>query len=275
MQEISGKARMSLNSLRTLPNFTWEDWLKFKDPSEKWGLADFAVKEVSFDCNVEQLITSFQYWFANYANQNHSDKLVGCDTKDLPEHFEIPLKLAWLTRVYFTVGYKYPMGLFWFPRESTERWIIHPGGGRQKVLKMFCSENDRIEFLTFNTGGKRVSFKELFMNKDKFDTWARDTLQADYMLNWVAEKGTIIPHCLFESSKNNEHCQESCERLLKILNKYFISVNGETVSSLGSTPLNITTDGSIESKLRAYMLLPFFEIYDESILTKYEIKYIT
>jgi len=269
---------MSQSSLRTLPNFTWEDWLKFKDPSEKWGLADFAVKEVSFDCDVEKLITSFEYWFANYAckpKSFYSDKFVGCDTKDFPEHFEIPLKLAWLTRVYFTVGYKYPMGLFWFPREANERWIIHPGGGRQKVLKMFCSEDDRIEFLTFNTGGKRISFKEIFTKKDRFDTWARDILQADYMLNWVAEKGTIIPHCLFNSSQNNEHCRESCERLVEILNKYNISVNGEIVSSLGSTPLNIITDGSIESKLRAYMLLPFFEIYDESILTKYEIEYIT
>lgn len=269
---------MPQNSLRTLPNFTWEDWLKFKDPSEKWGLSEFAVKDVSFDCNVAELITSFEHWFINYACKSksfYSNKLIGCDTHNFPEHFEIPLKLAWLTRVYFTVGYKYPMGLFWFPRESNERWIIHPGGGRQKVLKMFSSEDDKVEFLTFNTDGKRISFKEIFTDNDKFDKWTKDILQADYMINWVAEKGTVIPHCLFESHQNNEHCKEPCERLLEILHKYHISVNGETVSPLGNAPMNITTDGSIESKLRAYMLLPFFELYDESILAKYQIQFIT
>jgi hypothetical protein len=109
---------MSQNSLRTLPDFTWEDWLKFKDPSENWGLADFAVRDVSFDCDVEGLITSFEYWFTNYAckpKSFFSTKLIGCDTQYFPEHFEIPLKLIWLTRAYFTVGYKYPLGLFWFP----------------------------------------------------------------------------------------------------------------------------------------------------------------
>ena len=269
---------MSQNSLRTLPDFTWEDWLKFKDPSEKWGLSDFAVKDVSFDCNVAELITSFEHWFINYAcksNSFYSNKLIGCDTHNFPEHFEIPLKLAWLTRVYFTVGYKYTMGLFWFPLEENDRWVIHPGGGRQKVLKMFCSGDDRVEFLTFNTGGKRISFKELFVKKHKFDKWTKDILQADYMINWVAEKGTVIPHCLFESGQNNEHCKEPCERLIEILHKYNISVNGETVSSLGNTPMNITTDGSDESKLRAYMLLPFFELYNESILSKHQIQFIT
>jgi hypothetical protein len=270
---------MSQNSLRTLPDFTWEDWLKFKDPSENWGLADFAVRDVSFDCDVEGLITSFEYWFTNYAckpKSFFSTKLIGCDTQYFPEHFEIPLKLIWLTRAYFTVGYKYPLGLFWFPlEEENDRWVIHPGGGRQKVLKMFCSEDDRVEFLTFNTGGKRISFKELFVKKDKFDKWTKDILQADYMINWVAEKGTVIPHCLFESGQNNEHCKEPCERLIEILHKYNISVNGETVSSLGNTPMNITTDGSDESKLRAYMLLPFFELYNESILSKHQIQFIT
>ena len=189
---------MSEFSLRPLPNFTWEDWLKFKDPSEKWGLAEFAVKDVSFDLKVPQLITSFEHWFTNYACEPksfYSNKLIGSSTENFPEHFELPLKLAWLTRAYLTVGFKYPMGIFWFPRETKERWVIHPGGGRQKVLKMFSSEEDIVEFITFNTGGKRISFKEEFVEKDKFDKWTKDILQADYALNWVAEKGTIPIVC--------------------------------------------------------------------------------
>jgi hypothetical protein len=276
MQEIFGNQRMY--ELRPLPDATWEDWSKFKRPEENYGLADFNLNDLYFEFDPIQIHKEVMYWVTSkYPSCDlnwHSNKLVGCSTSNFPMYYETFLKLSWLTKVYLKESFKYPMGLIWFPHSKgidEGNWWIHPGGGRQKVVAMFGDRDQTMEFLTFNTYGKPVKFKRVFEREEEF----KDYFNAPYGIAYVADKGTLIPHCLFNSVQNNTSLRDPLEAYLDLIHKYKIDINGKPITSFGDKKLNVVSAEDPESELRALVLLPFYELYNESDYRKYNIQIIT
>lgn len=264
--------------LRPLPDATWEDWSKFKRPEEQYGLADFNLNDLYFEFNPIQLHKEVMYWVTSkYPSCDlkwHTSKLVGCSTSNFPMYYETFLKLSWLTKIYLKESFKYPMGLFWFPHSKgidEGNWFIHPGGGRQKVVAMFGDRDQTMEFLTFNTYGKPVKFKRVFEREEEF----KDHFNAPYGIAYVADKGTLIPHCLFNSVQNNTSLRDPLEAYLDLIYKYKIDINGKPITSFGDRKLSVVSAEDPESELRALVLLPFYEIYNESDYRRYNIQIIT
>lgn len=264
--------------LRPLPDATWEDWSKFKRPEEHYGLADFNLNDLYFQFDPIQLHKEVMHWvtskYASNTTDWHYRKLSGCDTSEFPIYYENFLKLSWLAKVYLKEGFKYPMGLLWFPHSKgidEGHWHIHPGGGRQKVVAMFGERDQTMEFLTFNTYGKPVNFKRVFDNEEDFKNY----FNTPYGIAYVADKGTLMPHCLFNSTQNNTSLRQPLDSYLELIKKYKININGQDIASFGDQRMNIITESDPESELRALVLLPFYEIYNESDYKKYNIQIIT
>ena len=106
------------------------------------------------------------------------------------EHTDVFLsllvKIIWLAYEYNNEGkFAYPLMTFWNPR--TQRNEIHPGGGRNKVIKMFSSV-PTVDVVYFNTGG----FWHDSMSMLKPVT-CEQVESLGYQGHVIADHGTFIP----------------------------------------------------------------------------------
>lgn len=97
-------------------------------------------------------------------------------------------KYAWLAKEYLeNSGFNDLLGAHWNPSEG--KYIIHPGGSRQVIHKLFGPAE--ATFLLFNTTGVHVDWIKRYTSKEQFfEDYDKDTTYAVF----CNEHGTLIPH---------------------------------------------------------------------------------
>ena len=140
-------------------------------------------------------------------------------TEDLPDvAIENISKLAWLCDEFLDNHKKYdnPLCAHYDPRQQDN--IVHPGGMRKVLLKLYCDPSHNVETYYFNTGGfydpdtmgdlrivTESEAQELHFNNDNLGI--RGCLVADH--------GTLIPHLMVGSKVILDRQQEFLTRILK------------------------------------------------------------
>lgn len=129
------------------------------------------------------LVNYFQKQLWNISYDKHNTTNENIEAKDFT-------KLVWLTREYFTVGFKTYFSAHYNPRLGIQ--AIHPGGGRQSIYRLFDPSPD-IRMFYFNTGGtdwpwlencERLSYDQI--------------IKLGYLINFVADHGSFIPHLFWD-----------------------------------------------------------------------------
>lgn len=126
----------------------------------------------------------------NYFNkkkfQQHPNCIKQYD-RNLDPDCELFAKLVWLTHDYFKFGgFEDPLGVHYNPRISAN--VIHPGGSRNQILKLFGPE--KIEAIYFNTGGYNPLWL-CTMQKCNIEELCR---KHNWFSGAVADHGSLIPH---------------------------------------------------------------------------------
>jgi len=281
--------------LRQLPNFNWFQFFDNKRDNETLGFAKIPVSEFSIQCirDGAEWLEIIQYWFDNFASKSvewHKEILSPIYQKNFPDNYEFYLKISWLSKIFITEGFKYPLGAFWYPKDNNvenvyrnkecERGnlIIHPGGGRQIAVKIFADTNQELDCVVFGTGGKQFNFLQTFNTPKEFDNFTLENYGVITIPVFVADKGTVIPHPLFAShTVNNNLFNVSYKSLSATLKKYNITHNFQNINipSTGAVPLNIKIDDISDNFniLKALLLLPFHDDIPLDILIKHGVSY--
>ena len=124
--------------------------------------------------------------------------------------FETFVKMCWLTDVYFSEGFKNPIGVHYNPRLNGN--VIHPGGARQKVYSLF--HTGPIDCLFFNTTGVEFEWMQ-FLNKIELDDYK------DHFVALTADHGSIIPHVHFDQYMLHPNIMKYHKRILNRFNDNF------------------------------------------------------
>lgn len=95
------------------------------------------------------------------------------------------IKLLWLTDEFFNNNLKNPIGSYYDPENKIN--IIHPGGSRQKVLKLF--HQGPVDAIYFNTGGQQFDFLH---DLNKISIY--EFLDFKYAIAITPHHGSLIPH---------------------------------------------------------------------------------
>jgi hypothetical protein len=284
--------------LRVLPGLTWEDFFTMKRTNEKYGYAKIPIRDLSIDYDATPLLDYvIQYWLDTFPEQSHlTHKEMCLQRPSPPRQYEQYLKLSWLTKVYLTEGYTFPLGVFWHPvrnnvddvylddRNQQGHFLIHPGGGRQIILELFEDPDTQIDCIAFGTAGKQIDFKKVFTSAADFRSWC----EAEYNFiprdeAFVAAKGTLIPHPIFKDETIGQGILETTIfPLLDTLENFSVSIETDLISipSKGTAPMQIKLRDGNDSNtvIRAMLLLPhwkFFKQNHRELLEQYGIDYHT
>jgi len=165
------------------------DWINYWHPGEWLWYGKLQQDHFLFDPESEILLD-----FDNYFNTESYNKIVPQDyvwdaTQDSNDmDLENFVKLVWLTHDYIKANHAFqnPVGGHWCP--FRQKILIHPGGCRNKVIKIF---KDDVEIIFFNTGGFDVEWMDGLVPVDP-----GDLIQQGWSGSVVPEHGTLVPHLL-------------------------------------------------------------------------------
>lgn len=187
MQYIDGKVEYESGYIvRTLELWgpeTKEFFDKYKQSHEDLFEGYIPISELSFDRDVIPM--TIQNYFNNdgAVSTLHQDQIEQGEYRNLEDF----AKLCWLTDEFLNEGQlKYPIGCHYNPRLRQN--VIHPGGSRQTVLQLFCSESDLVKCYYFNTDGVQFDFMKKMTKINASDLPKRSHISL------VADHGSIIPH---------------------------------------------------------------------------------
>lgn len=173
--------------LDTLPNQSLENqkllYETFLRPGENVYFGPVPKSALKFDR--DQDITSIMSKFfvkKLYKRKEYNVR----DTSHENVEFKDFLKLCWLTQQYFTVGFKSYFGAHYNPR--TQQNVIHPGGGRNIVYKLF-DNNDYITMFYFNTLEQQWPWLS-----DMYPLSFDKLTEMGYGVQFVADHSSLIPH---------------------------------------------------------------------------------
>lgn len=125
------------------------------------------------------------------------------DTPDHPPDVstEMLAKVLWLATEYLDNDKKYtnPMCAHYNPTLKDN--IVHPGGMRKKLLKMYNHADDNVEMFYFNTGGFYYDDHMKDLEIKKYRNLMETVFHGGTMGSLVAEHGTLIPHIFVGSDE--------------------------------------------------------------------------
>jgi len=257
--------------IKHLPNSDSHERLFFnyKHQNECLGLATVNKDMLSYDTvgniknEIKEFLTTGLFTSINWDN-------ISVDNfEQYKNEYKVPIenycKLVWLTKDYITnQSFKNPLGVHWDTREN--KWVIHPGGSRQKVIDLF--HTGPLEILAFNTGGIELNFDRVFLNYTELKNYFK---QYEMYLCVVADQGSLIPHVHF--NKNDTIINEVHRYYLK-LKKFFAKTNlvanfdltefGYTVPRKYRNTINITIKDStsLKQQIQALCLVPSFDTFN-------------
>jgi len=137
------------------------------------------------------------------------------------QDLELFAKFLWLFSEYRTRGFVNPIGVHLNPR--THNLVIHPGGCRNKVLKMF--HKGPIYSVFFNTKGYHAPWMDIALRKISIKDFKAKHPSS---LGLVADHGSLIPHFLVQVDIIPKGIETWHNKIRKTLKQLRIKTNGDT-----------------------------------------------
>tara|TARA_B110000977_G_C11088504_1_gene495740 strand:- start:47 stop:850 length:804 start_codon:yes stop_codon:yes gene_type:complete len=256
---------------KTLPHSDSHPSLFFKymQPGEKIGLATVDKDLLCYD-TIHNLKSEINNFLSYGIHSNLNWNTVDIHTKLYKDSYKVPIenycKLAWLTHDYIkNKSFKHPVGIHW--DMQSKKWIIHPGGSRQKIIHLF--HQGPLKVLAFNTGGVKLLFDKTFLDYDDMKQYFNCP---EMYLCLVADQGSLIPHIHFNKERtiiNSVHGYYI--KLKKFFTKTKLVANfdltefGYTVPKTYKNTINITIEDStsLKQQIRALCLVPNFDTFNK------------
>jgi len=166
-----------------IANKTWRD-------GEKLYLGKVPKELLSFD-NDGEIISQTDAYFHKKKYASNIDDLPEVD-RGLDPDMELFAKFVWLFNEHRNKGFYNPIGVHYNPRAQTH--VIHPGGCRNKVLKLFH---------------EGPIYSIYFTTNNYFEPWLTDLTpvtieqfnnQHPGTLVLVPDHGALIPHFLVDTN---------------------------------------------------------------------------
>lgn len=170
-------------------------FFKFKHKNENLGLVDFKKNDLQlWRLDNDSKLGFFQKGL--FLEFDWSRKGSWLSDPNEYRQYQINIenytKLVWLTHDYIiNQRFKNPVCVHYNP--YIEKWIVHPGGSRKKILHYFGDES--IEVLAFNNCEQELSFKKVFNSLDEIKNHFK---KDDVRLVCVPDYGSLIPHVHFD-----------------------------------------------------------------------------
>ena len=256
---------MILRVLENLPDHSTK-FFEYKANDEFVGIAVLSKESMNLNA-INCLHDDISYYFKYGINKTIDWNILNYKMKDYYTYqaqVENYIKAVWLAHDFIVnKGFKNPVGCFWNPRNHN--WSVHPGGSRQKILKLFGDEN--IETLCFNTGGVSCEFKKIFTSFDDITSYYNSN---DISLVIVADHGSLIPHIHFDQ----EQIFSSVKYYYNLIKDFYNTTSIESnfdMSQYGyikpkrGRKIKITLDNpdSEIEQFRAFLLVPTFDNYND------------
>lgn len=244
-------------------------FFKYIRPTESLGIATVDKNMLSYDTvgNIKNEIYSFlskgMYSNINWNNIDISNfKKYKSDYKEPIENY---CKLVWLTKDYITnKSFKNPIGVHWDLK--LKKWVIHPGGSRQKIIHLFHEGN--LEILAFNTGGIELTFDKIFLNYS--DLKSHYNCSEMYMCV-VADHGSLIPHVHFNRNITiTNEVRRHYAKLKKFFTKTRLIANFDLTEFGYKIPnkykstikINIQDATNVTQQIQSLCLVPSFDTFN-------------
>jgi len=234
---------------------------KYKLPCEYLGVSVIKSNYLFFD-TVDSIELDVKNFFkkginttVDWGNLHHGN--FSCQYQKYIENYT---KLVWLSKDYIiNEGFNNPIGIHWNP--DIQKWNIHPGGSRQKVLDLFGP--NKIKCITFNTQGKKTKFKKIFNSKAEVEKFYNSTV----FITVCADHGSLIPHVHFSQETLINNVQDSFEHIQSFFANTKINANFN-LEDYNVTPAvdykkEITVHADKGNELKALILLPSFDSYNK------------
>lgn len=166
-----------------------EEWSHLWQPGESMWQGKLSKHLFRFSCDRE-IITDVKNFFRLRAHKMDIPADYEWNNSSIPDanRYENFVKMVWLTYEYHQNGFRHSLGSHWNPRVNAIS--IHPGGCRNKIVKLFLPDDGLVDVHFFNTGG---FFSEWMKDLKKIEDHAYFT-----KIGWVSgvspDHGTLIPH---------------------------------------------------------------------------------
>jgi len=168
---------------------TFIDWISYWQVGEWLWAGKLPQSLFQFD-TVDESLKDIKAYFEAESYQNNVPESYEWDKVEDDEVLVLEnlLKMVWLTNEFINGGYKFenPVGGHWCPYK--QKILIHPGGCRNKIIKLF---GDDVDIVFFNTGAFRATWMEDLQPVDPVELY-----QQGWRGSVVPEHGTLIPHLL-------------------------------------------------------------------------------
>lgn len=211
------------------------DLKHWRDGENLWyGTMPMGCLEANVSESVWDRIDSF--FRNNYHNTLPRDYKAPFMTTDLPDlGIENIAKLTWLCEEFLDSDLKFnnPLCAHYDPRHNDN--IIHPGGMRKALLKLYLGKSDPVDTYYFNTGGfwdpDTMSNLEIISERDAYDLHFSDDQGYNPGIRGclVADHGTMIPHLMVGSRDILNRQDEFLARVLTTLQdpdfKMFVNID--------------------------------------------------
>lgn len=200
-------------------------------------------------------LPSFEYIYSdieNYINVgiDMNLDLDNITTTSLGWQLDSFIKLCWLTEEHLNNRLSNPLGAHYNPR--LEKNIIHPGGSRQKILKLWDVE--KFQFYYFNTTGIQFDW----MSELKIVN-----VPAVCYFVLVADHGSLIPHVHFDQPLITRNVPRYHEVIRKRIKQMKLSVKNSSYDFLekfdneektNPVIINFNEEPSLQNKIKAFIL---------------------
>lgn len=237
-----------------MPKEHWKLFCEFKHAEENLGLSIIRKKDIKFDTlnlikHIRKFFETGVYYYPEYFQKQ--------SWTSWQQNAESYVKCVWLTRDFLRDGkMQNPIGAHWVP--DMQHWEIHPGGSRNKVLDLFGP--DKIECLTFNTGGKKVKWRQIFNNEMELQKYYP---YKEIMMRLTADHGSLIPHVHFEQTAMHVSTQNTFFEVKKFWMNTKLSHNFDTITTeyvdwdIGQKNTVFAYAKNLRGMFKAYLLAPY------------------
>lgn len=252
------------------PQFHSKLFFDYKQRNEHLGLAKLNKGDLCFD-TVHEMEDDIKNFFLsgidNPPDWSYLYKNYTVPSKEYHHYrsgIENYCKLVWLATDYVNEGgLKDPIGVHYDP--EVKKWMIHPGGSRQKILHLFAK--GIIDTIAFNTSGKEISFDKIFNSwHDVLEQYGPEQIH----IVVVADHATLIPHIHFSSGANIlDHIKKTYNQVVQFYKTTRIKTNFPISEYQYKQPkkyktiINITLDNPLDlnQQIIAFCLAPTFGTY--------------
>ena len=185
------------------------DLIKYWRWGEALWIGDIPYSVLSFDPS-EEIDSDIHLYFAgeyyNFELDQQPIKTIQTGEFSEAENFT---KMCWLTEEYLNNNktFRNPLGSHYNPR--IDKHVIHPGGCRNKIVKMFADPTSAVYSWYFNTRGIKPKWLKLLKKVDIEDL----LFTQEFRMAMVPDHGSMIPHVSKEVEEIAGHLVDTYPKL--------------------------------------------------------------